>query len=100
MRPASSHSSGWAGRMTMSGIGLLVCADRGYLGRGFRALLEEGAEAVLVQHGDLELDGLLVLGAGGVAHDHERGLLRHRARRLAAPGEDGLLRLVAGEGLQ
>ena len=44
--------------------------------------------------------GLVGLGPGVVADDDVVGLLRHRARRLAAAGEDRLLGLVAGEPLE
>src|ERR1700710_2057105 len=48
-----------------------------------RTALEQAAEAVLVEHRDAELQGLVVLASGALADDDVRGLLRHRARHLA-----------------
>src|SRR5690606_6413492 len=64
---------------------------------GVRSLVEEDVEAGLVEDGDAEGLGLGRLRPGVVAADHEVGLLRHRARRLRAAGDQGLVRLVAGD---
>ena len=62
-----------------------------------RPVLRRGASrTLLVEDRDAELLGLLGLGAGVLADHHVVGLLRHRARRLAAAGDDRLLDRVPG----
>src|SRR5947209_15346808 len=70
--------------------------DSGYLPGRVRAVLEQYLESRLVQYRHLERERLLVLRPGRFPDDHEVGLLRDAATRLAAPGRDGLGGLVAG----
>src|SRR4051794_37985954 len=63
-------------------------------------LVEQPAEPGLVEHRDAELAGVVRLAPRVLADDDEVRLLRDAARRLAAPGQDGLFRLVAAEALE
>ena len=63
-------------------------------------LPEQRSQAVLVEHRDAELLGLGELRPRALSGDYEVGLARHRARDLAAGGDDPLGRLLPGQGRQ
>src|SRR6185312_10256269 len=62
----------------------------------FLLFAQELQEPLLVEDLHVQLAGLVELGAGVLARDHEVRLLRHRSRDLAAAGFDALLGVVAG----
>src|SRR4051794_17711956 len=78
---SSSEPGELAGRLFRR---LRPVADGGDLAGGVRALLEQDAEAVVVQDRRLDLHGLVVLAAGVGPDDDEAGLLADRAGDLAA----------------
>src|SRR4249919_3789802 len=92
MRPctcfrASAISRAWCARGPRSSLARSRPSDRAWLEPG-RAVLEQHAEAPLVDHGHPELLGLLRLGAGVLADHDVVGLLRHRAGGLAPSRQD------------
>src|SRR5699024_1688662 len=64
------------------------------------AALEQGHEPGLVEDPQAQVTGLGLLRTGVLADDHEIGLLRDGAGGLPSPGDDRLLRAVAGEAVE